>query len=99
MRAEAEAALNRDRVTEIHGGDDEAADGARWRLQEAPEPPTMFGYLRDWRLASRGGYYWSDVIKDTCLHLQLCTGSTVDRPAAGAHGAAGFSGTGVGWHR
>ena len=47
MRAEAEAALDSDGVTEIHGGDDEATDGARWRLQEAPEPPTIFGYLRD----------------------------------------------------
>ena len=41
MRAEAEAALDSDRVTEIHGGDYEATDGARWRLQEAPEPPTI----------------------------------------------------------
>ena len=52
MRAEAEAALYSDRGTEIHGGDDEATDGARWRLQEAPEPPATFGYLRDSRLAA-----------------------------------------------
>ena len=39
MRAEAEAALYSDRVTEIHGGDDEATDGARWRLQELLSPP------------------------------------------------------------
>ena len=50
MRAKAEVALDRDRVTERYmedPDDGEATNGARWRLQEAAEPPAIFGYLRD----------------------------------------------------
>ena len=36
----------------------------------------------------RSGQRKRFLFKDTCLYLHLCTGSTVDRPAAGAHGGA-----------
>ena len=48
VRAEAEAALDKDRVTERYMedlADGEATNGARSRLQNAPEPPSIFGYL------------------------------------------------------
>ena len=48
MRAEAEAALDRDRVTERYmedPDDSKATNGARSRLRNAPEPPSIFGYL------------------------------------------------------
>ena len=48
VRAEAEAALDRDRVTETYMEDPddcEATNAARSRLREAPEPPSIFGYL------------------------------------------------------
>ena len=42
MRAEAKAALDRDRVMERYTEDPDdikATNGARWRLQETPDPP------------------------------------------------------------
>ena len=42
MRAEAKAALDRDRVMERYMEDPDdikATNGARWRLQETPDPP------------------------------------------------------------
>ena len=48
MKAEAEAALDRDLATERYmedPDDGEATNGARPRLRNAPEPPSIFGYL------------------------------------------------------
>ena len=48
VRAEAEAALDRDRTTEGYmedPDDGEATNGARSHLRNAPEPPSIFGYL------------------------------------------------------
>ena len=48
VRAEAEAALDRDRVMESYmedPDDSEATNAARSRLRNAPEPPSIFGYL------------------------------------------------------
>ena len=48
MRAEAEAALDRDRVIESYiedPDDSETTNAARSRLRKAPEPPSIFGYL------------------------------------------------------
>ena len=45
MRAEAEAALDSDRVMESYPDDSEATNAARSRLRNAPEPPSIFGYL------------------------------------------------------
>ena len=66
VRAEAEAALDRDPVMESYmedPDDSEATNAARSRLRNAPEPPSKL------EAASRGCSYLSDVIKDTCLHL------------------------------
>ena len=45
--------------------DVEATNAASACLQETPEPPAIFGYFAVLEAASRGGVYWSNVIKDT----------------------------------